>query len=267
MGDLPDNQPESRAPFPATDAASPLPEEPAMDIHKPKPVHNLREFLSEIFVIVIGVLIALGLEQAVEAWHWHDEVEAERAALNAEERDGQALFRLRERLQPCIDRRLAEVQLVLQRHRAGSPLGIIGPVGRPNGSGVSLGSWQIALTGQGLAHMPLEEKLDLSSRFSSYQKFNMVIDDEQRVWTKLAVVDNAGLLSDANWSALNDSLSEAKAINNRIRANTPLFLAYAPKRPNDLAPKPEDTAQGVEICRPMLAPAMERRLNETSSRG
>lgn len=41
-----------------------------MDIHKPKPVHNWREFPSEIGVIVCGVLIALGLEQAVEALHW-----------------------------------------------------------------------------------------------------------------------------------------------------------------------------------------------------
>jgi hypothetical protein len=38
-----------------------------MDIHKPKPIHNFREFLSEIGVIVCGVLIALILEQAVEA--------------------------------------------------------------------------------------------------------------------------------------------------------------------------------------------------------
>jgi hypothetical protein len=35
-----------------------------MHIHKPKPLHGIREFLSEIGVIVVGVLIALGLEQA-----------------------------------------------------------------------------------------------------------------------------------------------------------------------------------------------------------
>lgn len=37
-----------------------------MDIHKPKPIHNWREFLSEIGVIVLGVLIALGAEQSIE---------------------------------------------------------------------------------------------------------------------------------------------------------------------------------------------------------
>jgi hypothetical protein len=49
----------------AADAA--LPVAPAdggeqVDIYKPKPVHNWREFLNEISVIVIGVLIALAGE-------------------------------------------------------------------------------------------------------------------------------------------------------------------------------------------------------------
>ena len=39
-----------------------------MDIHKPKPVHNLREFLSEIGVIVCGIVIALGSEVNVQAF-------------------------------------------------------------------------------------------------------------------------------------------------------------------------------------------------------
>ena len=50
-----------------------------MDIHKPKPWHGLREFLKEYVIIVVGVLTALGAEQAVEWLHWrHLAVEAER---------------------------------------------------------------------------------------------------------------------------------------------------------------------------------------------
>lgn len=41
-----------------------------MDIHKPKPVHNLRQFLSEIAVIVIGVAIALAIQQRAERLSW-----------------------------------------------------------------------------------------------------------------------------------------------------------------------------------------------------
>jgi hypothetical protein len=45
-----------------------------MDIHKPKPVHGWRQFLNEILVIVVGVLIALGLDQFVEGLHWRHKV-------------------------------------------------------------------------------------------------------------------------------------------------------------------------------------------------
>jgi hypothetical protein len=41
-----------------------------MHIHKPKAVHSLREFLSEIGVIVVGIAIALGGEQVIEWLHW-----------------------------------------------------------------------------------------------------------------------------------------------------------------------------------------------------
>jgi len=37
-----------------------------MDIHKPKPVHSWREFLSEILVVVTGIAIALAGEQAIQ---------------------------------------------------------------------------------------------------------------------------------------------------------------------------------------------------------
>jgi hypothetical protein len=45
-----------------------------MHIHKPKAFHRVHEFLSEIAVIVIGVLIALGAEQVVENFQWRDKI-------------------------------------------------------------------------------------------------------------------------------------------------------------------------------------------------
>lgn len=42
--------------------------------HKPHPTHGWREVLNEILVIVLGVLIALGLDQFVEALHWSHKV-------------------------------------------------------------------------------------------------------------------------------------------------------------------------------------------------
>jgi hypothetical protein len=42
-----------------------------MHVHLPKALHGWRELLKEVGIIVLGVLIALSAEQAVESLHWH----------------------------------------------------------------------------------------------------------------------------------------------------------------------------------------------------
>lgn len=46
-----------------------------MHVHIPKPTHGWQAFLNEIFIIVIGVLIALGFQALVEEVHWWDKVQ------------------------------------------------------------------------------------------------------------------------------------------------------------------------------------------------
>src|SRR4051812_44504491 len=58
-----------------------------MDLHKPKPIHNAREFLKEVGIIVLGVCIALGAEQAVEWWHWTGRVRDAIETMRIELRD------------------------------------------------------------------------------------------------------------------------------------------------------------------------------------
>lgn len=86
-----------------------------MDIHKPKPWRGLREFLKEYAIIVIGVLTALGAEQAVDAMRWAHQVDAAEAALkptfvreanNAAERVAVDL---------CVTQRLAFLSDVVRR--------------------------------------------------------------------------------------------------------------------------------------------------------
>jgi hypothetical protein len=82
-----------------------------VDIHKPKPIHNWKELLSEIGVIVIGVLIALGAEQVVEQIHWVIEVADLRNAMKVELRDGngpQAFDRMA--TLACLEARLDDIE-------------------------------------------------------------------------------------------------------------------------------------------------------------
>lgn len=133
----------------------------SVDIHKPKPVHGWREFLSEIGVIVVGVLIALAAEQAVEWLHWRHVVEVERSALLSEVRGNLGVVQTRLNLQPCIQRRLDELQVVFARHGNGQALGLKSAVGIPIPEASSKDTWNIAVSGQGLTHVPYDEQLEL----------------------------------------------------------------------------------------------------------
>ena len=52
-----------------------------MHLHLPKPMHGWRAFIGEVGVIVLGVLIALSAEQAVEWFHWQSKVREAEAAI------------------------------------------------------------------------------------------------------------------------------------------------------------------------------------------
>jgi hypothetical protein len=81
-----------------------------VEIHKPKPWHGWREFLKEIGIVVIGVLIALAGEQFVELLHRGEQARlAERAMrLELAEDDGPQAFG-RAVIFPCLDRQLAAI--------------------------------------------------------------------------------------------------------------------------------------------------------------
>src|SRR3954468_23738028 len=102
-----------------------------MHVHLPKPLHGWREFAGEVGIIVLGVGIALAAEQVLEAAHWRQIVAAEDRALAEEVQSNDGVLIARVMMQPCVDRRLAELTEVFRRHDAGEPLGLSGPIGRP----------------------------------------------------------------------------------------------------------------------------------------
>ena len=83
-----------------------------MHFHLPKPLHGWREFVGEIAIIVVGVLIALGAEQLVEDWHWRHRAEATADTLKSEIFGHYAQAAEFAVTAPCLDRQL---QILSQR--------------------------------------------------------------------------------------------------------------------------------------------------------
>lgn len=89
-----------------------------MHIHKPKPLHGVREFLSEISVIVVGVLIALALEQGVEAFNWSHKVAQAEGRLRADLKDDSSYATQYGILKPCAEAYFDRMQADLLHHDA-----------------------------------------------------------------------------------------------------------------------------------------------------
>lgn len=81
-----------------------------MHFHLPKPLHGWREFIGEVGIIVLGVLIALGAQQLAEAAQWRDRIRRAERAMRielGEDNGPQAYGRVI--IGPCLDQQIARI--------------------------------------------------------------------------------------------------------------------------------------------------------------
>ncbi len=133
-----------------------------LHIHLPKPLHGWREFLGEVGIIVIGVLIALACEQVVEAWRWQERVAVVRKSMMSELANDRARWETDLVSARCLERELAAVN---QWNAA--PAGKAAP---PFDDDVNLfwmhsSNWQIANSSQALDHFPIDEQVAIAALY------------------------------------------------------------------------------------------------------
>jgi hypothetical protein len=129
-----------------------------VEIHKPKPIHSWREFLSEVGVIVLGICIALAGEQAIEWLHWQGEVKTARQAIHAEIAADEANPIARHlAFQPCLDRQLREAEAILTNLEAHRPPGRFTSFHSGFGGPGVTAEWDAQRAAQTLVHFPPEE--------------------------------------------------------------------------------------------------------------
>ena len=114
-----------------------------MEIHKPHAAKTWKEFFIELGTIVVGILIALGLEQIVEGFHDRSRVAQARENIRSEIANNIGLMVTRDATKSCVSHRLDEVDGLIRASAAGAlPQGPIW-IGHPSSP-----PWRTASTGQ-----------------------------------------------------------------------------------------------------------------------
>ena len=150
-----------------------------MDIHKPKPAHNIREFLTEIGTIICGILIALGLEQVLEASHWRHKIETVQSGLERQlTKDAKYAYRFHA-MKACADQSMdvMEQALLTDRPALMNAIYTRGRDGNPfDPQPWQASAWDTAQTGDVVSHL----SQDRSEQYARI--FRLVTTERELQW-------------------------------------------------------------------------------------
>jgi hypothetical protein len=164
-----------------------------VEIHKPKPVRNLREFCSEVAVVLVGIVIALAGEQMLLSLEWHHKMRLVTEEMRQEiSGDGGPQVLERVALSPCINTALAAIRSSVEQNAARST--VLEAVDRfvtPLHTWVSV-AFQAALSGGILAQMPVDRVEAISRFYSLMPALENANEREFRDGAALAALSRTG---------------------------------------------------------------------------
>ena len=226
-----------------------------MHFRLPGPPHGWGVLSWDVAVVVIGVLIALGAQQFVDEINWSARVRDQRQSLDRDVAEGVGSAILRNRWQHCLDRRLADFELVFARRAAGEPIHVVGRVGLPYTVWSSIPTYESALDDGTLAHMPLAERQYYDNVVENIRNIFDLERQEYEVWLRLQRLEHPERMTENDWADLRGAFGEARALDQRVRANIPYStgLLRAGAKPIDQSSQLQGEPWGDELCRPLLA--------------
>jgi hypothetical protein len=189
-----------------------------MEIHRPKPIHNWREFLKEVGIIVLGVCIALGAEQLVAMLHNAQLARETRATARAELQSDLQNFLNRRVNQPCIDRRLDEIaKLIATSDRPGyRPPSWIG---RPQVEILNTSGWDAAAQAGRAALLGDKEQAELGRLYGQLRELYKLQREEQKAWAEMRQLEDQPRVDPQMRADVRSALQQARLLNWNIRVD------------------------------------------------
>ena len=221
-----------------------------MEPHSPKhPIHSRREFLREVGIIVLGVLIALGAEQAVEALHWRQEVRSAHASLRLEMMTANGNFAFRAAVRDCVASRLGSLEVIAELAASHAPVPRVGPV-QPDVANAFLdGDWLAYRASQVLTHFGHPELEEYGGYYGQLEHVRDWIAKEHDAWDIIERLQgDPSRLGPDDFAALRGAIADARTSN--------WYVALVAKEEMERSAQlhipvpPADTARVRSVCTP-----------------
>ncbi|MFL6759721.1 hypothetical protein [Sphingomonas sp.] len=225
-----------------------------MDIHLPKPLHGWRQFMGEVGVIVLGVLIAIGFGQIVEQIHWAGEVRAGRSALKTEMQQPNRVFAYRVAAQPCIARRLDEINTLVEQAAKHAPVPRVGPVIPDIGNALNDNVWETYRASQTLAHFSDDDLGLLGVYYTQLGNIRRFVGEENRDWGVIGVLEgDPARLGPVDIAGIRIAIQNARFDNSIIAAIAAEELGYSQRF--GVSPPKANSSRLKEVCAPLRVTA------------
>ena len=220
-----------------------------------KPPHGWSAVVLELAIVTLGVLIALGAQEAVQALSDRAGARQARTAIRGELQTNMARLASRSAIRNCVARRLDEIQGLLDGAAQSQRIATPRWVGRAQYWTMQLSRWE-ALTQAGRAALlPNEELTEYAQMHHWMRNINAEMITEQADWAQLRTLEHLRTISPDALFQLNATLQDARYRTWRISQQTALLVPIA--RSARLATVRNDIPAPRSVCLPMDTPRAE----------
>jgi type II secretory pathway pseudopilin PulG len=160
-----------------------------MRFQLPKPLHGWREFVGEVGIIVLGILIALGAGQIAETIHEQKMAAEARENVRAEAAFNLSSIRGRLDVQGCIERRLDALSRILSAAGESDLQPQPSWIARPPTMPFFRGRWSAATASGRNSLFPSEEQERFSQLYELFGRYEDYQAKEQIVWAQLRALE------------------------------------------------------------------------------
>jgi hypothetical protein len=189
-----------------------------LEIHRPKAVHGWREFVKEVGIIVLGVLIALAAEQTAETLRHEHQVKVGERAL----KENYAQF-IEQRAEldastACVAQRLAQLRSIVDEGARHHALGQVSEIPQPPPHSWEITSWETMVSSQAASHVPQEEVIRYAQLAHWAHDAHETGTSETDVWASFAgLTGRPRPFSEAEEAMLRANIARAAHLSGLLR--------------------------------------------------